>query len=298
MRAALVALAVVLAGCPAFGSGSTPTPEVTPVPVPETAAYPPGVSEAGVVAPDVLANAHVTLVGNTSYTIVSNRTIRYANGTLASGLAVRTRLAADRRFLVTVSTAGPEGPLLLGRPPASARYWSNGSVYVRALTVDGRTTHTRFAPPDGFIGTWRYWRSTVPFGGQEGNAAGTFAAVFRAVPTTVADTRSVGNRTVTRLVGDTAHSGSFAKVGNGSVRNLTLAAAVDDRGLVRSFDLSYGTRKDDQPVRVEWSLRYLNVGNTTAARPPWFERAIADADTAGPPATAGQNSSTSTVTPS
>lgn len=273
MRAALVALAVVLAGCPAIPD-STPTAGVTPAAVPETQTYPPGVTESGVTAPDALADAHSGFVANTSYTIVSNRTIRYRNGTLASRLDVRVRLAADRQFLAAVETAGPSAPLLLGDPPARARFWSNGSVYVRSLTAGGPTRYNEFTPPDAFVATWRYWRSTVPFGGQDGHDRETISGLFGDIPTAVAGRESVDGTTVYRLVGDSARAGSFAKVGSGPVGNVSLEAQVSVSGVVRRFDLSYDTTMDGRAVTVHWTLRYLDVGNTTAERPPWYDRAV------------------------
>ena len=147
MRVVLVALAVALVGCPAVGPAATPTPE------PEE--YPPGVSGEGVVDATTLADAHDRAIENTSYTLVSNRTVRYTNGTVASALFVRVELAADRSFFVRTSTAGPDGPEFLGKPPAAGEFWSNGTVYVRALARDGETTYNRFTPPDTYVGTWR-----------------------------------------------------------------------------------------------------------------------------------------------
>jgi hypothetical protein len=276
MRSVLVALAVVLAGCPALGpqspaaDGGTVTPDT----------YPPGVTADGVIDPATLADAHVAVTENASYTVVSNRTIRYTNGSLVSRLSVRLRLAADRQFHVRTTTGGPDGPLLLGTPPAAAEYWSNGSVYVRALTREGRTTYNRFSPPDTFVGTWRYWRSTVPFGGQDGHARETIHNLFSDVPTALAGTASAGTTTVYRLAGEGARDDSFAKAGSGPVDGVTVAAEVTEDGLVRRFDLSYVTFVDGHSARVNWTLSYLEVGNTTAPAPEWFDRAV-DSGTGG-----------------
>jgi hypothetical protein len=278
MRVVLVVLAVVLAGCPALGPQPPPTGaesggesedgSVT------AASYPPGVTDSGVTDATALAEAHADITGDASYTLRSNRTIRYTNGDLASRLLVRLRLAADRQFHVRASTAGPEGPLLLGTTPAGGEYWSNGTVYVRALTREGETTYNRFSPPDNFVGTWRYWRATVPFGGEDGHAAETIGGLFRDVPTEVVDVRSEAGTTVYRLSGEGAHSGSFAKAGPGPVGDVTLGATVTESGLVRGFDLSYVTFLGNRSVRVDWSLRYRDVGNTSVDRPAWFDRAV------------------------
>jgi hypothetical protein len=226
---------------------------------------------------NALADAHVAATGNTSYTLVSNRTVRYTNGSLVSRLGVRLRLAADRQFHVSTATAGPDGPLFLGSPPAAAEYWSNGTVYVRALTRDGRTTYNQFSPPDSFVGTWRYWRSTVPFGGQDGHARETVANLFADVPTDVVATRTVGTATRYRLEGSGATGDSFAKAGSGPVGDVRVEATVTESGLVRQFHLSYVTFVDGRSARLDWTLRYQHVGNTTAPRPGWFDRAVGGA---------------------
>ena len=268
MRVVLVTLAVALAGCPAVGPAATPTPEPRE--------YPPGVSVEGVVDAATLADAHDRAIKNTSYTLVSNRTVRYANGTVASALFVRLGLAADRSFLVRTSTAGPEGPEFLGRPPASGEFWSNGTVYVRALTRDGETTYNEFTPPDSYVGTWRYWRATVSFGGQESHARETIASVFGDVPTEVTGVRTVEGTTVYRLAGRGTVEGEFSKAGSDAVGNVSLTAEVTGSGLLRRMELSYVTFLGDQSVRVAWTVRYDDVGTTTVSRPAWFDRAVAD----------------------
>jgi len=267
MRALLVALAVALAGCPAAGPVTTPTPA--------PGEYPPGVTADGVADPAALADAHADAVGNTSYTVVSNRTVRYPNGTVASGLSVRVELAADREFSVSATTAGSHGPKFLGEPPASGEFWSNGTVYVRALTRDGGTAYNQFTPPDNFVGTWRYWRATVAFGGQDGHARETIRNVFADVPTEVTGVRTVDGTAVYSVEGEGATASEFAKVGNGPVGNVTLEADVTESGVLRRLDLSYATFLDGETVRVEWTVRYADVGATAVDRPPWFDRAVA-----------------------
>ena len=278
-RAALLALAVLLAGCPALGGGGQPTVSPTPAPVPADPSYPPGVDETGVVDPADLARAHAAVVRNQSYTLVSNRTIRSAAGELRSLLAIHLELADDRTYLVSARTAGPDGPEFLGRPPASAEIWSNGSVYVSARPgPDGRTVR-EFDPPNEFVASWRYWRGTVAFGGQAGFAQETLGGLFASIPTELVDTRRTNGTTTTgttnvttvfRLVGESATSARFAKVGSGPVGNVSLAATVTEQGVVRSFDLAYDRRVDGEPVQVRWSLRYERVGSTGVPRPDWI----------------------------
>ena len=268
-------LVVLVAGCSGFTGGDEPTPTLTPGEAPEpTTVYPPGVDESGVVAPDALAEAHTDRDDGRSYTLISNRTVRYENGTLRAEISTRIELATDRSFVVSVATDGPDGPLLLGEPPASAVYWSNGSTYARALTRDGRTTYNTFTPPDQYTGTWRYWTRTVAFGGRAGYSGQTIREVFTSVPTTVVGRETRNGTTVVRLAGSSAESSDFAAPEIDSVTNLTLQAAVDTNGLVRLLQYRFDGTVDGEPVVVERTIRYEAVGSTTVEKPSWLDRAV------------------------
>ncbi len=296
MRVTLVALAVVLAGCPALGGGGTSTTtQVTPVPVPSPDAWPPGVGPEGVEDPTALAEAHTTSVENASYTLVSNRTIRGANGSLLSLLDVTIRLAADRTYHVSARTAGPAAPLLLGLPPARAEFWSNGTVYLRAVPGPDGVVVNRFSP-QATAGTWQYWRSTVAFGGQDGHAYETLRGLFRAIPTEVArlEGRTESGPTRFFLRGETAVETDFAKAGTGTVEDVTLRAVVREDGLVESVDLAYVRGSGAERIRVRWRIRYEAVNETTVGGPPWPAALAQDSSTTDPSATASSMRSTST----
>ena len=278
MRVALVALVVLLAGCPAVGGPGEPTTTITPAPVPQDRSYPPGIGPAGVEDAGALGTAHSDLLDDTSYTIVSNRTIRTRNGSLRSLLAVRVALSSDRSYHVTARTAGEAGPVFMGLPPARGEYWSNGTVYVRLLERDDRRLVNRFEPPDNFVGTWRYWRSTVAFGGGASFDQETVGTLFESVPTRLAGNRTSNGTTLYVLEGDRAVDTDFAKVGTGPVSNVSLSATVSQDGIVRSFDLTYDRRMDGSLVRVHWRLRYVDIGSTAVDQPPWVAEALATVD--------------------
>jgi len=282
---------LVLAGCgvgpfgdlPAGdpgGTGGGETSTVTPAPLPEEAReYPPGVSRRGVVDAERLAGAHDAAIDDASYTVRSNRTVAYANGSLRSSLVVEVALARNRTFLATAATAGPEAPVFLGVPPARATFWSNGSVYVRRFTAGEETTYNRFDPGGGTAGTWRYWTRTVPFGGRANRPESFYAETFAAVPTRVVGRTTAGNASLIRLAGEGtrgAVEGTPLDGGGtlGPVRNVSLRATVDSQGVVRSLRIEYDATAEEGPVRVRWTVRYRAVGNTTAPRPPWFDRAV------------------------
>lgn len=279
-RALTCALLVVLAGCgglPLGGGGDgRPTPlgeTTTPAPLPTDAPadtrLAPGVTGAGVTKPRTLADAHAGLLANTSYRLVTTRTVRGTDGTLRQRLSLNLSLAPDRGYLVHVATAGPRAPVFLGTPPAEATFWSNGSIYLRSLTRDGETTYNEFQPIDG-AGTWQYWARTVPFGGPAGTPRNFVGDTLAAVPTRVNGRVGVEPATY-RVVGDRATDSLEGFDDPGEVR---LVATVTEAGLVRSVSLSYTTTVDGEAVRVERTVRYERVGNTSAPRPPWADRAL------------------------
>lgn len=277
IRPALVALLAILAGCPAFGGPASPTPnqpaDGTPV---EGVSYPPGVGPTGVGDSAALARAHSATTNDTGYTLRSTRRIAGPNGTLRSLLSVRVRVSAERTYRAVVRTAGPDGPVLLGHPPARATFWSNGSVYVRAFTRDSETTYSRFVPPDGFTGTWRYWTTTAAFGGGAGHDYQTIRELFGDIRPRLVRSNESGGEYVFYLEGETAERSNFPKVGTGPVWNVSFDAAVTSTGFVREFTLRYDRRLDGETVSVRWDLQYTDVGSTTVERPPWLDRALDD----------------------
>lgn len=279
-RATLLACGLlVLAGCSAlpaggggFGAG-TPTEDVTPAPIPRDDDLAPGVTAEGITAPRLVASAHAATIDDASFLLTASRTVRYANGTLRDRLAVRVALAANRTYLASAATAGPAAPVFLGRPPANATYWSNGSVYVRKLTRDGETTYNEFQPPANGAGTWRYWTRTVPFGGRDAFPRSFYRQLFASIPTRLVNRTRADGATTYVLVGDHATDTAFA----GAIRDvhdLRLVAEIRDDGLVRALTLQYVGEVDGETVRVARTVRYEHVGETTVGRPSWFQNAV------------------------
>lgn len=272
-RAALVCLLVLLAGCNALpGTGGNPTERLTAAPLPTDTARAPGLSPDGVEAPERIGSAHEEALRNESYTLYSNRTVRYANGTLRSQLVVRVRVDENRTYLASVRTAGGSAPVLLGVPPARATFWSNGSLYLRAFSRGNGTTYNRFRPPEPDVGTWRYWTTTVPFGGEYAEPETFYAATFASIPTDTVDRVRVDGSVVHRVTGDRARSSQFDERVT-RIEDVRLVAAVREDGLVRTLSLAYTGRVDGTTVRVRWTVRYRAIGRTSVGKPPWFEKA-------------------------
>lgn len=278
LPALALVLAVILAGCGGalLGEDRSPPATATATSNQSTMLPPPGISSLRVLNPSALGRAHARAVENASYVVVSNRTVTRPNGSLRSRLT--TRVAVDDRghFLATAETAGPDAPVFIGESPATATYWSNGTVYLRTLSHDGRTTYTQYEPPATWIGTRAYWTEAVPFGARSNRPATFYAAVFDAVPARVVGETSIHGTPVLRLEGPIDETDTVGDLPDDpdSVSNVTLVALVDQDGLVRALDLRYVGTLDEKPVRVNWSIRYSAVGSTEVERPPWYDRAV------------------------
>lgn len=269
----LVAVVVITAGCSgfAFGDGGDGTVStVTPAPVPTdgAGAYPVGLGPSGVTSPSLLGAAHADALNGTGYTLGMTRTVRYENGTLRSYLRIEVALDADRTHFANVSVRGHAAPVLLGRPPASASFWSDGDVYLRRLTRDNRTIYNEYEPPDSYAGTWRYWVHTAALNGRPAADVTQTVAPFQ---TRVATAES-GDETEYVVSGDRLRRGEIGAPWSAR-RNATLAARVTEDGLVRAYRTEYTATTGGERVRVTRTVRFDGVGNTTVGRPSWYGRA-------------------------
>ncbi|CCQ36938.1 uncharacterized protein Nmlp_2785 [Natronomonas moolapensis 8.8.11] len=274
-----VALLLVLAGCSGTGgtvgdSPPAPTETVTPVAVPDAdpeRGRPTGIDGSGVSDSRSLAAAHDRRLEERSYRLVSNQTVRYANGTVRSQYLTDLRLAANRTYFVTVRTNGPAGPRLLGEPPAVSEFWSDGETYVRAFGTDD-PTYNEFAPTASGVGTWRFWATTGAFEVPRSPTT-VIAESLDAVPTRVESTRSVGGSERYRLVDVGAPDAELPFRAAAPARNVSLVAVVDRSGLVRRLEIEYDGRIDGNHVVASRSIAYSDVGTTEVRRPAWFDRA-------------------------
>lgn len=274
MRVAAVVVLVVLAGC-SFAVPGQDSDTVTPAPVPTDDRYPLGVGPDGVTDPALAASKHAAALQNTSYTVVSNRTVRTLDGSLRSRLDVTLQLSASRHYHANVSVRGPNAPVFLGDPPTQAEYWANDEVYLRKQVIDNRTEYSRYGTSEEYVGTWRFWLGSVALDlGPESDVRSVFGS-FR---TSVAGQTEVDGERRTHLVGTTVRSERFVDDQSDlrSVENATLHAFVTESGLVDSYQVTYtATRRDGTRVRVRRSVAFSDVGNTTIDRPTWYDAAMA-----------------------
>lgn len=276
----LLAALLVTAGCGlpvgdgSSGNGSDGSLTAAPVPA-DRADYPPGITAGRVTAPDRLARAHGRAIENVSYRLRSNRSTYYPNGTLRSRLDLDLRLSRARHHRAAVRTAGPAAPVILGRPPASAVYWSNRSLYASRIERDGDTVYSLTQATSNPFATWQYWSGTAAFGGGSSYPTARYAGFFRAIPTRVVNNRTVNGTTVFELRGREARSPAFTVGPAERVEDVRLRATVTEDGLVRSLRLRYVATHEDGRYRVAWTIAYPERGGLGVGDPPWLDRAIA-----------------------
>lgn len=266
--------ALVLAGCSGItfdGSGAS-SGTVTPAPVPEPAGSgsPPGIGPDGVTNPSLVANTHGAVVKDTGYTVVSNRTVTATNGTVWSDVQTRVATLPDGSFRADISIRGPRAPVMLGRPPARATFWSDGDKHLRKLERDNRTVYSEFTP-DGFAGTMSFWVHWVALDGPPEQDAANLLESFRSL--TVERTE---DGYVVRGRGLTPEESLTERLDEPD--DATLVARIRGDGLITSYRVAYTAETDDGTrVRVERQVRFEAVGETTVTRPEWYDRAVDDA---------------------
>jgi len=234
---------------------------------------PPGISNGEVTSVQLLGRAHGTALNGTGYTVVSNRTVAYPNGTVRSQIHTRVALESDGTYLTDIAVRGPHAPVLLGRPPATATFWSDGDRKLRRLERDGQTIYNEYTPPDSYAGTWRYWVRSVALDGTPARDVTETFGSFR----TLTVTEQTGAETAYLLRGRGLRADGSVTGGTTDQTNATLTARVRADGLVTSYRVRYTARTaDGERVRVRRVVRFTNVGETTVDRPAWYDRAVGD----------------------
>lgn len=282
-RASAVVLACLccLAGCSAVpvGAGGSDSPEGTetlsPVSVPEqstaTERLAPGLTRQGIVDPLALVDAHRGQLAR-SYRFRANWSVRYANGSLY-GRVDQDATVGPGTFRAGVTAAGRPGFLTTG-PPVRTDVWSNGSVLLERYRRNGTVGYRLVGPAVYRTGNGFYqsFRHPKPFRDR--------VTLFGAIETRVAAVRTERSGPARyTVVGERLDDPDrFAAATN--VRqptNVSLRAVIDERGLVRSFQLSYdGQFPSGETVHVSRNVTYRAVGSIDRVpRPAWEDRAVA-----------------------
>ncbi len=256
-RAALALVALLaLAGC-----GAAPAPQgtpVTPAEVPEapstTEAAPvelaPGLGPDGVTNPVRLADAHAAVLADRSFTVHQTTTRRYPNGTVRLRSDRVVRMGADRRRFLAVSTRQSRAEY-----DWRLEQYANGSHVLRKTTAGAHTRYSVLRGPDG---TPRGPLSLFPENATNRGGVSRLLGLL--------DARITGSRTEDgRRLYDLSVDGD----GPPWLEELRMTATIDERGLVRSYAVSYVVTRDGRRVRVTVEFSVTRIGSTTVPEPSW-----------------------------
>jgi hypothetical protein len=266
---------LLLSGCNAFSSGeAAETPQVTPADVPteeprSVRGFAPGLTRQGVVDPIALGRAHEAVLTNTSYTVLSKRTVRYLNGTVRMRGTTTTRVVApaDRYYMIREQYRPAVDDT--NHTSIKTARWSDGTRELVAISRNNNTTYKSHE--------LSLVRNSYIYGLQQGKR---FFNLFSAIDTHIINNTIRNETTLYRLASTKITQPDYIP-GVGSVyknpRNLTFHALIDSHGLVHKYRLAYTAtfKKTNRstPVRIERTVRYTRIGNTTVERPPWYRAA-------------------------
>lgn len=232
----------------------------------------PGVSGEAVWGADRLATAHGEVLDGRSFRVRYRQVVALPGGDRRVRTVVAAVSADRRRYRVREVERRPaDGP----RSRVVTAHWSGeGNATLRAISYGDTRTYGRLGdaalPGEGLPGVGDpTHRSLVrrAFGA-------TVLTAVESVPGAVAPARywlfADGNRA------------DRVTPGSAPVRNLSLRALVDSRGLVRTLRLSYERRDGDGWVGVTTTLAFDGVGGTDPAPPPWADDARREANESAP----------------
>lgn len=256
-RVLALALLLLLTGC---GAPAAPdkSSTVTPAPVPEKTQnpLPPGVDERGVYDPERLVDAHADALANTSYTAQVTSVLR-VRGEFRSRYARVIRLSAgEKRVHYVLNKTDRRNDT--ARVRHIERYIEGERLYV--AVSEGNDTTYRMQ---------EITRSRSFLAASTGNRQG-FGRLLGRLRPTLTDAQTENGTTLYRLV-----------AGPSDIRplqNVTFVALVDRRGIVHEYTVTYGVRRDGEPVQVQVDVAFTDIGTTTVRRPGWVDRVPVETD--------------------
>jgi hypothetical protein len=260
----VVVLAVLFAGCGeavdrrADDSPVDDTGTVTPATVPDAptaedreAEIAPGISRTGVFDPERLTDAHAAVLANVSYTTRRVETRAYRNGSIRSRYATTVRVArGGDQFRYRLDQ------VVDGRDRRVDRWMADGRGVERVRDGDGDgVSYRRLTNPDAVLPE----RAT----NREG-----LVRILTVVDLEVTGRTTRDGTTLYRL-GTAGTPGDLPPL-----RAVSVDAVIDERGLVRSYDLSYLVDRGGTTIRVTVDVTFRSIGSTTVSRPVWYGAAV------------------------
>lgn len=272
-RVALLVVLVLVAGCSGLADAPNPPVNVTPAAVPADDPTPtdrptPGIDAASgqFRAPDALAAAHVDALSNTSYTVVTTRTIRYPGDDRTANRRMVGRFHPDGRFLIESDRNGS----VFGTPTAvRIDYYSDGRRVYEAFVTNGSTTANVVRDVRG---NPVYPRWVLSFDPRfEGELSLLFAGTRITDRTQLPDGSHGAQRSRLEAV-DREGAVRLDRLDFvTSVDTLSVSMVIDDHGFVSGYEVRYTGTLVERRVVVTRTVRYHSVGATTIQRPPWVD---------------------------
>lgn len=255
-----VVLILLVAGCSGALTGGTPSPEITPAPVPaETATATqgspvPGVTNGFLANPGKLVTAHTAALTEVGYTQVRIEHARVDDRTRWS-LHTRTRVAPDGRRHTVITPKGPENPsTVLPNTTRVERYVGDSHTWI-AVWRDGDVRITRY--PQGF----RVGRPPL-------------YPVFGSVPLRMEKKTMTEDGVRFRLVGSGVRDEELltAATRQENAVGPRLVATVTPSGVIQSYTFTYGLvapPATDTQRSFTRRFRIEAVGETSVSVPKW-----------------------------
>jgi hypothetical protein len=222
----------------------------------------PGLNESGVTDAAALADAHEAVLRNTSYATVSNTTARAPDGTLLAQLDDTTTFGHDPLRYRSESSVEGENPRVIGAFGSDLEVWASENGTWQAIERPNGTEYRKVA-------------DRIRLSAADRTNRDALFVLFSTVNTTVADTET-RNGTALYRVNSTDVTGPEALASHlraDSVSNVSLSALVDERGLVREYRVEYTATLGGKTSRVERTVRFTALGETTVERPAWVAEA-------------------------
>jgi len=250
---------VVTAGCGSLTDSPTETTTVTPAPVPAPSPSPeepggslaPGLDASGVTDPGSLAQSHGEITDRTSYRVDRTSSVVHWFGNTTAESAVVRRLTYEN----------------------ASRYHLAADPY--ETVIDGRiqSLDDYEAYVDGDV-AYRTWRTDDGRTVRENASAGERPAEADLVTVAIRRYLRLENETVSRIdVGDAPH---YEVVGTrptlpryGALDSYRARAVVRSDGFVRSLNVTFTVRRNDERIDVRDNFTYRQVGAATVTEPEW-----------------------------
>lgn len=230
----------------------------------------PGVTETGVHDAERLADAHRFVLFDRSFRVRLNHTVRYPNGSRRTILTTAAVSADRSRYAITRHVFTPSGD------QSRVRVRSTGAGIYLAKRGDVPLSRRYDEPGSQTVSARNCTPVTLPDPTFHGTVEGAFDA------TGTMSVRQSDTAPDRYLITGQGNNSSGVDPTVTAVRNFTVAALVESRGVVRFLRVSYRAHANGTPVAVTTSVRVFDVGTASVAPQPLAGPGVFEVPTGGP----------------